>query len=306
MSEPRMMITGANGFIGKYCCQVLLDQNISVVSVGLGAPAKVNCGPSATFQHFDVDLSDENKLGSLFEKSRPTHLLHLAWFVNHGDYWESIRNLDSMSMTIRLFKQFEKFGGIRFLGVGTCAEYDWSLAGPFSETSPIGPSSFYGKVKVETCEILSFLAKRANLSFAWARLFYLFGPGEPSGKLIPSILSADSERRSISLNAKDPTLKDFIYVKDVAGALCASLLSDITGPINVGTGKGHSVEDIVALACRSLGRDPNVEWASGKPNIYCKGPLVADNSKLAKEIGFTPSFTIEKAVLDYLKHLRIS
>lgn len=305
MFERRILVTGGNGFIGKYCCQSLLDQNISVLSLGLGSAPIVDRGSSATFQHYDIDLSDEIKVRSLLEKSRPTHVLHLAWFVDHGNFWESIRNVDSMAMTVRLFEEFERFGGKRFLGVGTCAEYDWSLEGPFSENSPVRPSTFYGKVKVETCELLSFLANRKNLSFAWGRLFYLFGPGEPNGKLIPSILNADRYGRSISLNAKDPTLKDFIYVKDVAGALCACLLSDVNGPINIGTGSGYTVEEIVDLTCRSLGRRLSVEWASTKSKLCCKGPLVANNSKLVDEIGFTPAFTTEKAVVDYLKQVKI-
>lgn len=295
MSEKRILVTGGNGFVGRYCIRALDQLGLKATSVGLGQFS----GKTQLTTHISLDISVQNNLENLVKELKPTHVLHLAWHVAHGDYWNSLKNIEMMALSIRLINEFIKVGGQRFVGVGTCAEYDWSLKGPYREDSPLKPNSLYGLIKKQTYETLHFLSEKAGTSFAWARPFYLFGFGEPKEKLVPSLLNLSPTSRRLTLT-NDRSVKDFIYIKDAARALVSILLCDASGAVNVGTGKGHLTKDIVATLHPHLKSPDKMEWTQAKLNSLEVPFIVADTLKLSNLVKFKPEYSLESALGDYI------
>lgn len=75
--------------------------------------------------------------------------------------------------------------GRRFVGLGTCAEYDLS-AGLITTDTPLSPNTLYAACKASAYQVLRCLLDTEDVSFAWCRLFYLYGEGEDERRLVPT------------------------------------------------------------------------------------------------------------------------
>src|SRR4051794_32427657 len=119
----RIIITGASGFVGRHVLPVLLRAGCEVHTAGRSRPV-VDVGT-----HHGADLLDPTVPLRLLGEVRPEIVLHLAWTVEHGRFWTAPENLDWVAATLRLARAAESVGVRRFVGLGTCVEYDWSDGG---------------------------------------------------------------------------------------------------------------------------------------------------------------------------------
>ncbi len=124
-------------------------------------------------------------LDELVARVEPELCVHCAW-VATGSYLTSPENTTHERIAGDLARGLVEHGCARIVGVGTCFEYAPSDE-PLRETSPIGPATPYAKAKLAACERMRQACAGAETSFAWARLFYLYGPGENPGRLVPSV-----------------------------------------------------------------------------------------------------------------------
>src|SRR5205085_2609309 len=109
-------------------------------------------------------------------------------------------------------------GGKRFVGAGTSAEYE-PTEGPCEEDrTRLRPATLYGKCKAACWLAAEAAAQHFGFTAAWGRIFLPYGPGDPPGRLIPSLLMALKEGRSIATTHGEQ-LRDFVYAPDVADLL---------------------------------------------------------------------------------------
>jgi len=116
----KVMLTGATGFVGRYVVRELQRQDIDYVSLQRGVVSDDRA--------INMDLLTTNQLEALFQKCKPTHMIHVAWYAEHGKYWDSELNLQWVLATKRLVEAFCASGGQHIVVTGTCAEYS---AGPY-------------------------------------------------------------------------------------------------------------------------------------------------------------------------------
>ena len=136
----RILVTGASGYIARATLGPLTELGFEVHGVCRRPPGRTG----VTWHR--VDLFNGPSRRRLLSDLRPSHILHLAWCTEHGRYWTDPANNEWRDMTVALAREFETAGGERFIGVGSCAEYDWRLAiGPISETAPLDAVSPYGR-----------------------------------------------------------------------------------------------------------------------------------------------------------------
>ena len=100
----RVLLTGGSGFVGRYVLKALQHQGIEVVTVG-----RVRAQPSVPF--IEADLLSVTDFGPLVQQAQATHLLHLAWYAEHGKYWTSPLKLRWAEATTRLVEAFCAAGG---------------------------------------------------------------------------------------------------------------------------------------------------------------------------------------------------
>lgn len=296
----RVLVTGARGFIGKHCLAILVEKGHDV-----HAASTVSHTSTPGCQWHRVDLLRAGEVSAVVKSVRPSHLLHLAWHTDHDTYWDAPENLAWVQASLSLMKEFADSGGQRIVLAGTCAEYSWSYEVCKEEITPCRPSSLYGAAKHATYLILNAWAKQANISSAWGRLFFLYGPGQPPSFLIPSIATSLLKGEQ-ALCSHGDLVRDYIYVEDAAAALTTLLEAEVEGSVNVASGQDFRIKDLVLMIGDLLDKKDLINFEE-KPLGSCKPQrLIADVSRMTSELGFQPHFDIARGLSVTLDHLKAS
>ena len=297
----KILITGADGFIGSQVLPLLLERGYEVHAVVLAdhPPDRRNEG----LYYHRCDLLDDREMRELFAAVKPSHLLHLAWYMKHKEYWESPLNLRWVQASLGLYFSFAENGGERVVTAGTCAEYDWSHGCCSEETTPRIPSTLYGLSKNSLQEMLQRLAPLLGISSSWGRLFFLYGPREQPPRLIPSIIRSLLTGR-LAQCANPEETRDFLYVEDAAGALVKLLESDIIGAVNIASGVPVMLGDIVEMLGEKLGRPDLISSGQERPSGREPLTLIGDVRRLREEVGWAPRFTLSSGLDKTLKWWR--
>lgn len=272
----RVLVTGASGFIGRHTVEPLRAAGHEVKAVGSR----------------DSDLLDPAAVERLVDEARADVLVHLAWYAEPGAFWSSEENLRWVGASLCLLRAFAAAGGRRAVIAGTCAEYDWSHTLLSERTTPLAPSTLYGECK----HALHRVAERwGGLSLAWGRVFFLYGPGEHPARLVSSVASALARGEPASCSSGEQ-VRDFLHVADVGAAFAALTGSEVEGPVNVASGEGVSVRDVVTTLGELAGR-PELVQLGALPQRPGEPPeLVADVARLRDEVGFTPAFGLREGL----------
>ncbi len=284
----RVLVTGASGFIGRNALQPLIDRGYDVHASFTDAALETE-----KVQWHQVNLMEHAAVEKLCADLQPTHLLHFAWYAVPGLYWTSPENEKWKHATMGLVRAFRDRGGIRAVLAGTCAEYDWTITQALlKETgSQIAPSTAYGKAKHETHELASRFARESDLSLAWGRIFFLYGPHEARMRLVPYVIDSLLSHE-IALCSSGEQVRDFLHVSDVADAFVSLLDASAEGAVNIASGNAVQLKDIIYTIADMLdGRDliqlGARESAPGEP-----ARLVADISRLRDEVHWQPQIAL--------------
>lgn len=285
----RILVTGADGFIGRHACGMLAASGATVL------PVSRALGPS-----HDLLRADFHR--ALIADTRPTHLLHLAWYTEHGKFWDSPFNDAWLAASTSLYEAFFAAGGKRVTAAGTCAEYDWSaLDGtPVRENAAIGPQTLYGRTKVDCQMRLKSLASSYGGEAAWGRVFFMFGAGEPQSRLVPAMVAACLHGKPMNCGSGH-LIRDFWDVRNVGKAFAALMLSKVDGPVNIASGRGTRFSEIGAIIeglteTREFIRFGRRAVMPGDPAV-----LVADTTRLREEVGFQEQVSLETGLADYVE-----
>ena len=297
MTQGSVLVTGGSGFIGHWTLAPLAQRGFDV-HVAARRPWINGIG-----QFHSVNLLDANESKQLIASVRPTHILHCAWDVTHGRFWNAPENLDWVAATLRLTRAFAMCEGRRFVGVGTCAEYDWSDDGvrPRREDDLLRPTSLYGQAKASTASVLQAFFPIEKISFAWARMFHLFGPREAPGRLVASVARAliAGER---AVCGAGHVVRDFMPVEEAGAALAMLIESDVQGPVNVATGHGTSVETVARLLGEISGRPDLVALGALPDAVAAPSVMAADVTRLHQEVGFNAVVDLKPALSAALQY----
>ncbi len=289
----RILVTGATGFIGKP-----LLARIAASAGEVHAIARSEAPPErGGVRTHALDLRDPEATARVLAEVRPELLVHLAWYVEHGSFWTAPENLESTALSLQLLRAFADAGGRRAVMVGTCAEYDWSRAdGPLQErSSPLGPATLYGTAKDALRRLGEAYADVAEIDFAWARLFFLYGPGEQPGRLVPAVIHGLLAGEPVETTA-GAQRRDFMFVEDVAGALAALAASDVIGPVNIATGRAVPVHEVVQEIARQTGREDLLRIGALPDRPSDPPLLVGASERLREEVGFVPETGLEQGI----------
>jgi nucleoside-diphosphate-sugar epimerase len=284
MGRKRVLVTGARGFLGRPCLGRLAARGYEIHAVSSSAHSDAE----ATWHR--CNLLDTGSVSELVAHVRPSHLLHLAWIATPGVFWSSPANLDWLAAGIRLVQAFYAAGGERAVGVGTCAEYAASDDACREDTTPIAPATVYGASKAAM--YLAWLAAAGGQrQLAWARLFFPYGPGEPRGRYIPSVIDALLRGEALDCT-HGHQVRDFIYVDDIAEACAALVAGTESGAYNVGSGSDASLRDVAEKIVGELGGRELVRFGAREAPAHDLARIVADIGKIREHFGWSPRVSL--------------
>ncbi len=286
----RVLLTGATGFIGRNALDVLLDRGHEVHAVSRRSPS-----PREGVSWHEADLLAENAASTLVREAQATHLLHMAWYALPGRFWSAPENERWIGASLRLLRAFGKAGGQRAVIAGTCGEYAWGAEVMRENDTPLEPATLYGACKHATHVAARAVADQLAISLAWGRVFFLYGPGEHTDRLVSSVA------RGLLAGEEVPTTdglqrRDFMHVHDVASAFVALLFAEVRGPVNIASGRAVAVRDVVTLIAERAGGLERVRFGvlarrAGEPAI-----IAGDARRLHDEVGFRPMIGLEEGI----------
>jgi nucleoside-diphosphate-sugar epimerase len=281
----RVLFTGAGGFIGRQALPYLLERGYEVHAVGTRPIALEGCHVHT------ANLMNEPDVKHLIESVQPTHLLHLAWYVEHGKFWTSLDNTRWVEASLGLLREFIASGGRRVVTTGTCSEYETGHAICLEDETPCRPATLYGACKYALSVMQSALCRQAGVSQAWPRIFLLYGPGEPERKLVSSVITSLLKGKTAA-TTHGAQIRDFLHVEDVARAVVAVLDSSLEGAVNIGSGEPVSQKQVVESIARLIGRPELLRLGAIPASPNDPERLVPDVARL-RSTGFMPKHTLD-------------
>jgi len=248
-----ILLTGAAGFVGRQVLRALGERGCRVRSV-------VREGKQERFAHDDAietivasrDIFAESAAWWARACGGADTVIHAAWYAESGQYLQSPKNQECLSGTLRLAEGAVQAKVRRFVGIGTCFEYDLD-AGRLSIKTPLKPSTPYAQAKVDAFNALSVALPRHGVAFAWCRLFYLYGEGEDSRRLVSYVRARLQAGEPAELSSGSQ-VRDFLDVREAARMIVDVALGSQEGPVNICSGKPVTVRELAERIADDFGR----------------------------------------------------
>ncbi len=260
-------LTGATGFVGGQILRNLLERGCSV-RVLVRDPSRLPVIPARgaleVMHTPDLFAEGTDRLEELLEGSEI--LVHAAWHAEPGEYLTSPVNLACLTGTLNLANAFAAVRGRRFVGVGTCAEYDPS-AGLMTTDTPLAPNTLYAACKASAFQVLRFFLGTEDISFAWCRIFYLYGEGEDERRLVPYIRRQLEAGQQVLLTRGDQ-VRDFLDVKDAARMITDVALGQVQGAVNICSGEAVTVRQLAERIADEYGRRELLRFGARPENVF--------------------------------------
>jgi nucleoside-diphosphate-sugar epimerase len=273
-----ILLTGGTGFVGRQILRALqvLGYQIRLV-IREGSQSKLESMHGIEKIVTTPDLFLESSEWWVKVCNGVDVVIHSAWYAEPGKYLQSSKNLECLMGTLSLAKGVIKSKVNKFIGVGTCFEYDLSF-GELAESTPLKPTTLYAATKTSSFLTLSQLFENANIDFAWCRLFYLFGEMENEKRLVAYIRKCLSSGVEAHLSSGNQ-VRDFMDVHDAAKAIVNTALGEQTGPVNICSGTAISVKELALKIAEEYGRHDLLKFSS-RPDNLIDPPFVVGVSNI--------------------------
>jgi nucleoside-diphosphate-sugar epimerase len=324
----RYLVTGAQGFIGRYLIAHLLDHFPHSTVLGIGRSPDQNshfhhtisCGDLAVaaplpaqlrsvgvgrYSYVSSDLSSTTLL-ELIREFRPTSIIHLAGslrglseeivFQNNVRSTEGLLDtIRASGLTIRLLL-LASSGGV----------YGRQDSLPIAETASVRPVDVYSRSKLACEDLARSFALESGISIAIARIFNVFGPGQDelhfAGRMagrLAAILAGKSP--PVILAGPLSSTRDFLDVRDVCSAFGAVLERNLEGVYNIASGVETNVGDLLQLLLQVTGLQTAVEIRSATDRLDPIPRHVANIDRLS-EAGCAPQYSLAATCRDMLNY----
>ncbi len=323
--DKKILVTGAGGYIGSVAAYMLLLKGYSVV--GLDNFSTGHKGPFLYFEEkfgkekfvfYERDVHEE--LADIFEKEKPDAVLHYAAALSVG---ESMTNPEkyfhnNVCGTQNVLASMIAANVKKIVFSSTCAVYGESQYVPLDEKHPTNPVNPYGASKRMVEQMIEWYGKLKGLDYVILRYFNVCGAtddGEIGDAKKPSVhLMQNAVRGALDLepfyltcpkvDTPDETpIRDYVNVVDLDEAHLLALDYLANGGkseiVNLGTGEGNSVLEIVNAVQEITGKKFDLQKGEERPGEYAK--VYADITKAKSLLGWNPTHTLKDSVESLVK-----
>lgn len=260
------LLTGATGFVGRQVLRALGEMGVRariVVREGKQGQLEKLEGVESVVTTPDLFAESADWWADVC-KDIDT-VIHVAWYAEPGKYLQSSKNLDCLMGTLQMAKGAAQAGVKRFVGIGTCFEYDLT-GGILSVDTPLCPLTPYAGAKAAVFMALSQWLPRQGIAFAWCRLFYLHGEGEDERRLMPYLHTKLAAGEPAELTS-GKQIRDFLDVSEAGQMIAQAALSDLQGPMNICSGVPISVRQLAERIADEYGRRDLLNFGARQDNL---------------------------------------
>lgn len=241
----KILLSGGSGFIGRKLLN-FFEQNhkkFEILNISRSSKFKKNNNIS----HIELDLNNIDNGADEIKNFRPDIFLHLAW-QGIPDYSEEISKINYLNSLKIINFVINETCCSKIISTGSCWEYnDGNLIGKCDEGIITKPQKSFSIYKTKIFNDIIKIADEKGILLNWLRLFYVYGPEQKNGSIIPSLINDIKNNNKININY--PSNKnDFIYIDDVVKIIVKFTLNDNpSGIYNVGTGIATPIYDLLKI-----------------------------------------------------------
>ena len=289
-TKPRVVITGAAGFIGSHLAETLLDRGYTVIGID-----NLLTGDTANISHLanrDFTFIKHDVTNYIYVEGAVDYVLHWASPASPIDYLElPIPTLKVGALGTHKALGLAKAKGARFVLASTSEVYGDPLEHPQKETywgnvNPIGPRGVYDEAK-RFAEAMTVAYHRYHgVNTKIVRIFNTYGPRMRvnDGRAAPAFISQALRNEDVTVFGDGTQTRSFTYITDLVEGIIALMLSDQHGPINIGNPREMTIVEIARTIITMTG---------SKSRIIYK-PLPTDDPKQRR-----PEITLARTLLKW-------
>ena len=268
----KVLVTGANGYIGRHIVKTLLDQGYKVDACDLhleGVDERANKVATPIFNG-EADIYD--KLG------RPDICIHMAW--RNGFVHNSETHIEDLYNHYRFLSTMIS-GGLKHVSVmGTMHEVGY-FEGAIDENTPTNPSSLYGIAKNSLRQAMQLLVKDNEVVLQWLRAYYITGDDLKSNSIFSKIVKKELEGAKNFPFTTGKNKYDFISIDDLAKQIvAASTQTKVSGVVNCCSGKPISLAERVEEFIKANNFKIKLQYGVFPDRKYDSPAIWGDNTKI--------------------------
>lgn len=255
LSNSHVLVTGANGYIGKSLCTSLLEKNAHVSAIiNLSNHNKI---VNDNISYYSLNLLNSPETKELFSCLNPEYVIHLAGIKDRSLDVSIFEKQYAQNISISLSVIRACLGILnlkRIIFIGSCEEYG-NTALPYNETNKEVPTSAYGLSKLAITQIVSSFFLNNNFPSIILRPSVIYGPGQGAEMFLPALVQNLLSGKIFPMT-KGEQQRDFIYIDDIVNAIIKAMVADkeVNGmTINIGFGASYKIRNIVKIVAGIIG-----------------------------------------------------
>lgn len=279
----RVAILGSEGFVGKNLVE-LLDPHFDLVTSDI-----FDNNPRSNY--VKMDIQNLEQVSNVLEGCDAVINLVTNTLVSSFDQVIENAKVNIIGL-LNVLEASRKNNLKKIIFTSASSLVGQTLENPVSERHPTTPKTPYGITKLASEHYLRLYKELYDLDYVIFRFFNIFGPHQING-VIPNMISKINNNEPVTVFGKGNQIRDFVFIKDVASFFEKSLVSNIADNqiINMGSGKGATVMDVINLISEKLNKTPSINFQPERPGEISN--FVADTTLLKSLFGKTPTSSLE-------------
>ncbi len=315
LKNKKVLVTGADGFIGSHLAEALLDAGCRVKAFvyynSFNSWGWLDTLPKSKLKNIEVfagDIRDPNGVRSAMRGQDA--VFHLAALIAIPFSYHSPDSYVDTNVkgTLNVLQAARDLGTERVIVTSTSEVYGTARQVPISESHPLQGQSPYSASKIGADKIAESFHLSFKLPVITARPFNTYGPRQSARAVIPTIITQLlAGAKKIKLGALHPT-RDLNFVKDTCAGFLALAACDaaVGRTVNIGSGREISVGDLAGLLIKVSGKKASIERENARlrPAKSEVERLLCDNAQIKALTGWAPKYTLERGLAETVKWFR--